>query len=148
MAILNVRIIMVCGTIWNLPFQIGTFQNGHFSLACFENKTKNLTYKMVQANHHSKSECLATDQPFQNGTILNQSVKMFGIGMTLGFPSSVWAPAVWGLLVRGSGLKNRDPTMAQFFNATLALKFKWQENKTVVQSISKITQELVLKRVM
>ena len=81
--------IMV-GTIWNQPFQIGTFQNGHFSLACFEYKTTKLTYKMVQANKKwSKSECLATDQPFENGTILNQSVKMFGIGMTLGFPSSV-----------------------------------------------------------
>ena len=43
------------------------------------------SYKMVQANHHSKSKHLASDRPFENGTILNQNVKMFEIGMAFGF---------------------------------------------------------------
>ena len=49
---------------------------------------------MVQANHHSKSECLASDQPFENGTILNQNFKTFRIGMAFGFR----APTVFPLL--------------------------------------------------
>ena len=47
---------------------------------------------MVQANHQSKSECLTSDRPFKNGTILNKKVKAFRIGTVLGFPSSFFEP--------------------------------------------------------
>ena len=54
---------------------------------------------MVQANHHSKSERLASDRPFANGTILNQNVKMFGIGIVFCFPSPVFEPPLYNLLL-------------------------------------------------
>ena len=40
---------------------------------------------MTKANHHSKSEPLVSDRPFENRTILNQNIKTFGIGMVFGF---------------------------------------------------------------
>ena len=52
---------------------------------------------MVQANHHLKSKCLASDQPFKNGTILSQNIKSFGIEMALGFPSSVFESPLYNI---------------------------------------------------
>ena len=53
---------------------------------------------MVQSNHHSKSECLASSQPFKNRNTLNQNFKTFGIGMAIGFPSSGFEPPVYELI--------------------------------------------------
>ena len=50
---------------------------------------------MTEANHHSKSEPLVSDRPFENRTILNQNIKTFGIGMVFGFPSSVLEPPLY-----------------------------------------------------
>ena len=55
---------------------------------------------MVQANWLSKSEHLATDRPFKNGTILNQNIKTIGIGMAFGFSSSVFEPPLYMTLIR------------------------------------------------
>ena len=43
-------------------------------------------------NHHSKSKRLASDRPFENTTKLNQSIKMFEIGMVFGFPVRFLSP--------------------------------------------------------
>ena len=47
---------------------------------------------MTKADHHLKYERLASYQPFENGTILNQNIKAFGIGMAFGCPSLVFEP--------------------------------------------------------
>ena len=51
--------------------------------------------KWFQANHHLKSKRLASDPPFENGTILNQNIKTFGIGMVFGFPNLVFEPPLY-----------------------------------------------------
>ena len=60
---------------------------------------------MVQANHPSKSECLASDRPFENGTILKQNIKTYGIGMAFGFPNSVFEPPLYCFLIEKVQIK-------------------------------------------